>query len=154
MGAIMDSNSPFEKRPALESFDSDETPGAAEIVASLGAEIEARFAPRDETPLAILARDGTGALLGGLEGVSHWRWLYVRRLWVAPAQRGRGLGGRLLEEAEARARARGCVGVYIDTFDASAAAFYERRGFARVGAIADFPPGHERIFLSKRLAAG
>jgi len=150
----MNNDLSFEKPPTFECFDHDEDPATEQVTEALRAEIEARFAPRDETPLAILARDGTGALLGGLEGASHWRWLYVRRLWVAPAQRGRGLGGRLLEEAEARARARGCVGVYIDTFDPGAAAFYERRGFARVGVIADFPPGHERIFLSKPLAAG
>ena len=28
-------------------------------------------------------RDGAGALIGGLNGVIHWRWLYIRHLWVA-----------------------------------------------------------------------
>lgn len=137
----------------LESFDDDEAPDAARLAEALRAEIEARFAPRDETPLTILARDAAGALIGGLNGASHWRWLYVRRLWVAPEQRGRSLGRWLLEEAEAKAGARGCVGLYLDTFDEGAAAFYERCGFVRFGRVADFPPGHQRIFLCKPLAA-
>ena len=45
----------------------------------------------------------------------------------------------------------GCVGVYLDTFEESAAAFYESRGFVRNGRIENFPPGAARIFLSKAL---
>ncbi|WP_036283560.1 GNAT family N-acetyltransferase [Methylocystis sp. ATCC 49242] len=142
----MTKNPPIEK-PTLEI----ETGESAEVAARLGAEVAARFGPRDEAPLSIVARDASGALIGGLNGVSHWRWLYVRHLWVSDAQRGRGLGGRLMEEAGRAALARGCIGVYIDTFDPRVADFYERAGFSRVGEIADFPPGGQRIFLSRRL---
>jgi len=138
---------PPDEKPALEI----EAGECAELAARLGAEIAARFGPREETPLSIVARDGAGALIGGINGATHWRWLYVRHLWVAEAQRGGGLGRRLMEEAERIAVARGCIGVYIDTFDPRAAEFYVRAGFARVGAIADFPPAGRRIFLSKRL---
>jgi ribosomal protein S18 acetylase RimI-like enzyme len=122
------------------------------VASALGAEIASRFAPRDEVPLSILAHDETGALLGGLNGVSHWRWLYIRHLWVAPQCRGLGLGTRLVTRAETAARARGCVGLYLDSFDPRAVAFYERCGFARRGEIAGFPPGHSRVFLAKALA--
>ena len=64
-------------------------------------------------------------MVAGLNGVSHWRWLYVRHLYVAPSWRGQGLGRRLLAQGEEAARARGCVGVYLDTFEESAAVFYE-----------------------------
>ena len=57
-----------------------------------------------------------------------------------------------MEAAERAALARGAIGAYIDTFDPRVASFYERLGFARVGAIADFPPGGQRIYLSKRLS--
>lgn len=131
----------------------DEGGENAQLAALLGAEIAARFAARAEAPFALIMRDGDGALIAGLNGVTHWRWLYVRHLWVNAAQRGRGLGGALIAAAEARARARDCVGAYVDTFDAGAAAFYARCGFARVGEIEDFPPGARRIFLCKKLAA-
>jgi GNAT superfamily N-acetyltransferase len=151
MGEIMTSNPALEKAPAAPTFEHDEESECAELSARLGARIEARFGPRGETPLAILARDETGALIGGVNGVTHWRWLYVRHLWVEEGRRGQGLGRELMARAEAAAKARGAVGVYLDTFDESAAAFYESCGFARFGRIEDFPPGHGRIFLCKRM---
>jgi ribosomal protein S18 acetylase RimI-like enzyme len=123
------------------------------VASALGAEIAASFGPRDEAPLSILAHDENGALIGGLNGVSHWRWLYVKHLWVAPECRGLGLGARLLRRAEEAARARGCVGLYLDSFDPRAIGYYERCGFARCGEIENFPPGHKRYFASKRLEA-
>lgn len=126
---------------------------SADVAARLGAEIAARFGPREEAPLSIVMRDGAGALLGGLNGVTHWRWLYIRHLWVAESQRGRGLATKLMESAERAALARGAVGAYIDTFDPGVARFYERRGYARIGEIADFPLGGRRIYLGKRFTA-
>ncbi len=136
-------NPGFEIEP-MESLD---------VAARLGAEIAARFGLREEAPLSITMRDGAGTLLCGLNGVTHWRWLYIRHVWVAEPQRGRGLATKLLEAAERAALARGAIGAYIDTFDPRVAAFYERLGFGRVGEIADFPPGGQRIYLSKRLSA-
>lgn len=123
-----------------------------ETAARLGAEIAARFGPRDEAELAITARNADGALIGGLNGVTHWRWLYIRHLWVAADQRRAGLGRSLVEEAIRVGRARDCMGAYVDTFDPAAAAYYEGSGFRRCGVIADFPPGAARIFLMRRLA--
>jgi GNAT superfamily N-acetyltransferase len=147
----MGNDIPFDKLLTFEIFDHDETPERAHIADALGAEVAARFGPRNETPLIIIAKGKSDAVLGGLEGASHWRWLYICRLWVTPAYRGRRLGRRLLQEAEAQARARSCVGVYLDTFDERAAAFYEQCGFSRFGCINDFPPGASRIFLLKQL---
>ena len=123
------------------------------VAAALGGEIAARFRPRDEAPFSIVAHDEKGALIGGLNGVFHWRWLYIRHLWVAPERRGIGLGTALLRRAEDEVRSRSCLGLYIDSFDPRAAALYERFGFTRFGEIADFPPGHSRMFFSKRIAA-
>jgi GNAT superfamily N-acetyltransferase len=142
----------------MAKLDDVEKPGLAlenaespELASLLRAEIEAQSGARNETPFAILSRDETGALIGGVNGVTHWRWLYVRHLWVAASERGGGLARRLMAEAERLARQRECVGVYIDTFDPRVAAFYERLGFSRAGEILDFPPGGRRLFLSKRL---
>ncbi|MDE2577246.1 MAG: GNAT family N-acetyltransferase [Hyphomicrobiales bacterium] len=123
---------------------------ANELAEHLGAEVAAQFGPREEAPLSVFAHDETGALVGGLNGVTHWRWLYVRHLWVAPPMRGRGLATRLLADAEAQARARGAIGVYIDTFNPRAAAMYEKRGFTQFGAIEDFPSGAQRYFLCRK----
>jgi GNAT superfamily N-acetyltransferase len=99
-----------------------------------------------------LPRDESG-LVGGLSGVTHWGWCYIRHFWVEENFRSRGVGRRLLAHAEMEARARQCVGLYLDTFDPGAAQFYERCGFLRFGQIDDFPPGHARAFLYKKLPA-
>jgi ribosomal protein S18 acetylase RimI-like enzyme len=135
---------------SIAILDDAEGPGAARVAASLAREIAAGFGPRNEQPLAIAAAIGE-AVIGGLNGSTHWGWCYIRHLWIQADWRRRGLGARLLAEAETEARRRGCIGLYVDTFDAGAAKFYERAGFAPVGRIADFPPGHARIFLQKRL---
>ena len=131
-----------------------ETDPAAEnpaVAQALAEDVAARFAPRQERPFSILARRPEGTLAGGLNGVSHWGWVYVRHVFVAEDWRGRGLGRRLLQEAEGLARQRGCTGLYLDTFDPRAVAFYQGLGYLPCGVIEDFPPGHRRTFLCKRL---
>jgi ribosomal protein S18 acetylase RimI-like enzyme len=136
--------------PSIAVFDDTANSGAEFVAASLAAEIASAFGPANGLPLSIVASAGE-AVVGGLNGVTHWGWCYIRHLWVQADWRRRGLGHRLLVEAETQARARNCVGLYVDTFDPGAAAFYERAGFERFGRIEDFPPGHARVFLRKRL---
>jgi GNAT superfamily N-acetyltransferase len=84
--------------------------------------------------------------------VTHWGWLYVQRLWVDESQRGQGLAGEMLSAAENEARARFCHGAWIDTFNPTALRTYQRAGYAPFGELPDFPRGHTRTFLSKRLS--
>jgi ribosomal protein S18 acetylase RimI-like enzyme len=135
---------------SLSVFSEADNSGAAAVASSLAAEVATDFGPRDETPLSIVARQGD-TVIGGLNGSTHWGWCYIRHLWVHDDWRRRGLGRRLLAEAEAEAQARDCAGLYVDTFNEAAVAFYERAGFARFGRIEGFPPGHTRTFLQKRL---
>ena len=125
---------------------------AAKIARALGAEVTADFGPRDETPLALVARSADGDLVGGLLGASHWRWLYVRQLWLAPTARGAGIGRALMGKAEEAARGRGCVGIYLDTFSEEAARFYAALGYGECGRIEGFPPGHARRYFAKPFA--
>jgi GNAT superfamily N-acetyltransferase len=118
----------------------------------LGAEVAAAHGPRDERALTLAAYDDNGAWLGGIIGLFHWRWLYIRHVYVAPDWRGRGIGAALLAQAEDWARKQQAVGLYLDTFEASAEAFYRRGGFMLVGRIVHFPPGGSRAFLQKPLA--
>lgn len=101
--------------------------------------------------LALLVRDDNDEILGGLYGRFFYQWLFIELLSVPDQARGQGMGSRLMKMAEDLAREKGCVGIWLDTFDFQAPAFYQKLGFSEVGQIADYPPGHRRLFLQKRL---
>jgi GNAT superfamily N-acetyltransferase len=143
---------PQAEKPSFAIRSSGDADGAC-VAACLAAEVAALYGPRDEQPLSLHAYDDADSLVGGLNGSVHWGWFYIRHFWVAAGWRGRGVGRDLLREAESEARARACVGLYLDTFDPGAAQFYKRCGFVRFGRIPDFPPGHARTFLYKKLSA-
>jgi GNAT superfamily N-acetyltransferase len=122
------------------------------IETGLSAAIVPRFGAPQTRPLVVTAHRGS-VLLGGIRGLSHWRWLYIRQFWIDTPHRGRGLGTRLVRACVQEAQRRGCIGLYVDTFDPDVVTFYRRMGFAVVGKIADFPPGHTRVFMARRCDA-
>ena len=113
----------------------------------------ARVGPSDTRPLCVVARSDDGTLLGGVAGRTIYRHFLIEVVWVADACRGQGLGQRLMEAAEAQARARGCVAAQVDTLSFQAPGFYAKQGFSVVGTIDGFPAGHTRYFLLKLYAA-
>ncbi len=123
------------------------------IVDGLVASNRERAELRDEwawAELGVVARRD-GEVVGGGVGRTGWGWLYVARLWVANELRGSGLGSRVMATMESAARERGCVGVWLDTFSFQARPFYESLGYRQFGELGDFPPGHSRHFMAKRL---
>jgi GNAT superfamily N-acetyltransferase len=102
-------------------------------------------------PIAVLARDAQGVLVGGAVGTINWNWLHVSLLWVAESRRHAGLGSRLMAEIERAGIERGCTRAHLDTFSYQARPFYERQGYRLFGALEDYPPGHQRFFLEKVL---
>ncbi len=101
--------------------------------------------------VAILLTDENGKRQGGLWGRKAYGWLFVELLVVPEQWRGQGFGRRVMQEAERLARAEGCTGIWLDTFDFQARGFYEKLGFELFGTLEDIPPGHRRFFLQKRL---
>ena len=92
-----------------------------------------------------------GEIVGGALGEIYWGWFHLDLLWVQEELRGRGYGQRLLQAAEEAARQRGARQVFLDTFSFQAPDFYRRRGYQVFGELPDFPAGHQRLFLWKRL---
>jgi GNAT superfamily N-acetyltransferase len=103
--------------------------------------------------LAVFVRDQGGTVGGGLAGHTYAGWMFVQYLWLADHLRGAGLGRDLIGQAECIAIRRGCHSAYLDTFSFQACGFYEAPGYTLFGTL-DYPPGHQRHFLQKRLAAG
>lgn len=108
--------------------------------------------PHSET-VALLIRDhDTNEVIGGLYGDIFHRWFFIELLAIPEQCRGQGTGSELMRMAETLAREKGCVGMWLDTFDFQAPDFYARHGFTAFGQLDDFPPGHQRFFMQKRLA--
>ncbi|MFI6639303.1 GNAT family N-acetyltransferase [Streptomyces sp. NPDC050504] len=106
----------------------------------------------DEVPLQVWAFDAEGQLAGGLAGRVWARWLHVDLLWIDERHRAAGLGTRLLDEAEERARAdHGCVSSRLETWDFQAPGFYRKRGYEVIGEVPDYPPGVTEYILVKAL---
>jgi ribosomal protein S18 acetylase RimI-like enzyme len=81
--------------------------------------------------LFLVAMDGArvvGSTMAGYDG--HRGWIYA--VAVLAAYRSRGIGTRLMAEAEARLAAMGCIKINLQVVTANAAviAFYRRLGYA------------------------
>jgi GNAT superfamily N-acetyltransferase len=103
----------------------------------------------DYQPFAITIRGPDGSIAGGLYGGIYFRFLFIELL-ATGAAKDQGIGRQVMELAEAEARKRGCIGMWLDTFTFQAPWFYPKLGFTEFGRIPDYPPGHDRIFLVKR----
>src|SRR6266508_2948506 len=102
-------------------------------------------------PVKLFVRDGTGMIRGGLLGHVWGGWLHITDLWLEESMRGGGLGRRLVETAEAEARAGNCGYVYLDSHSFQAPDFYKKLGYEEFGRLKDSPHGHEQVFLWKQL---
>ena len=101
--------------------------------------------------VCFLLRAEDGGIAGGIIAEVHWNWLYVNLLFVREELRRRRYGERLLERAEQEARHYGATDSYLDTFSFQAPDFYREQGYQVFGELQDFPPGHQRIFMQKKL---
>lgn len=104
------------------------------------------FVARDESGAAI----GMGALRRHANGVGE-----VKRMFVRPEARGRGIGEAILAHIEALAREEGFTRLVLETgsnFDA-ARRVYERSAFEPCDGVLDYPPSPWTAFYEKELWA-
>jgi len=135
-------------------FDLTDDPSPDELAAigqGLNAYNVADVGPSERRLIAVLLRDEAGQAIGGLSGYTSWGWLFTQQLFIPEILRGQGMVGRLLTAAEAEAKARGCQGAWIDTFNPVALRAYQRQGYAIFGEIPNYLEGRSRTFLQKRL---
>jgi GNAT superfamily N-acetyltransferase len=102
-------------------------------------------------PIGVFARATDGRVVAGAFGLTSWNWLHISLVWVSPELRRQGTGRQLITAIEDAARVRGCTHAHLDTFSYQARPFYEKLGYEVFGALEDYPPGHQRFFLRKRL---
>lgn len=110
----------------------------------------ARTGISDGHPVGFFLKSPRGEWLGGLTGSIWGGWLHVNFLFVSETLRGQRHGTRLMDAAEAMAQERGAFGATLETHSFQAPEFYAKRGYSVLGRIEDYPPGHAKLFLSKR----
>jgi GNAT superfamily N-acetyltransferase len=141
------------------TVEADPDPADVALLEARVAEQTARATGHDddgdgEIQLAIFVRDADGTIRGGISG---WTWggcCELQHLWVDETQRGRGLGTRLIDAAEAEAVRRGCGQVVLFTHAANAGADgdrWTRRGYELVGRVDDYPKGDAALWFCKGL---
>jgi GNAT superfamily N-acetyltransferase len=102
-------------------------------------------------PLAVFARNAEGRLVGGISAIVNWNWLHIALVWISPELRRGGLGSQLLSSIEHAGKERGCTNAHLDTFSYQARPFYERHGYELFATLDDYPTGHQRFYLRKKL---
>jgi ribosomal protein S18 acetylase RimI-like enzyme len=107
---------------------------------------------RDGRVVSFLLRGRDASIIAGLYGWTWGRCCEVRYLWVRQDCRKRGYGKALMVAAEHEAATRGCAQIVLDTHDFQAVGFYQGLGFEIIGTCFDYPRGHQKHYLIKRLA--
>jgi putative acetyltransferase len=103
---------------------------------------------RDDNGRAI----ATGAV--ALFGAGAECWAELKRMWVVPAARGKGVSKAVLEALEATAPDAGVGWLRLETGieNHAALALYQRAGFARRDPFGDYKPDPLSVFTEKRLS--
>lgn len=110
------------------------------------------FGETSVADVTFFVRDESGVIVGGVHGnYGSFGWMYVDTLWISERLRGNDYGTRLMDLIEETAVRNGCTQAYLNTFSFQAPEFYKKRGYTVFGELEDFPDGHSRIFLRKRL---
>ena len=144
--------------------ESPDQPDVLRMIEALDAQMTALYPPESNHLLDVAAlmdpavtflvvRDGDeaigcGALLRDSRG-----WGEVKRMYVRPDRRGRGVGKRVVAELEALARDARLRLLRLETgiHNADALALYRDVGFIECGAFGDYKPDPLSVFMEKRV---
>jgi putative acetyltransferase len=149
-----------------------DSPVALELIAALNAELSRDYPPsqRFHSLAADEVAEGAGAFLvawlgGAPAGCGAVRMLpadgplggavaELKRMYVVPAARGRGLSRAILSDLETRAMALGATRVVLETGDKALAALalYRSAGYARIPPFGAYAASPSSICFEKRLA--
>ena len=131
-------------------YDSPPPEAVAAVDRGLG-EANAAAAPLHEVaPLACIASDGDGHVIGGAVGRRWGERAELQQLWVQEQSRRRGVGGALVREFLSLARARGCKAVFLETFSFQAPGLYRSLGFRVTYENRLLPHGIVKFHMVKR----
>ncbi len=139
-------------------------PDVMRLIAALDAQMTALYpaesnhlldvaALSDPAVSFLVVRDGDEAIGCGAILRDPRGWGEIKRMYVRPDQRGRGIGRRVLAELEKLARDARLPLLRLETgiHNAEALALYRRAGFIERGAFGDYAPDPLSVFMEKRV---
>lgn len=149
-------------RIAAEPFDSADAVAlraelAGELVERYGDDVEPGAKPGTEDVAAfVIARDDDGRPLGcgGLRSLGH-PVVEIKRMYVRPEARGRGVGAAILAALEAEARRHGFAVVRLETgpLQPEAIGLYARAGYREIPCFGAYAGASASRCFERRLDA-
>jgi putative acetyltransferase len=119
-----------------------------------GVPVRAAFTPDDDSAYLVAAVNGRAVACAGWrplgDGVAE-----LRRMYVRPSFRGRGIGRQLVVWVEEEALAAGCPVIRLDTSPLLEAAIglYLSSGYRSIPAYGEYAGSADRVCFEKRLVA-
>jgi putative acetyltransferase len=148
------------------SLESPDQPGVIQLIAELDAYQDTLYPPESRHALDLaslcephvvfaVARDAQGRAVGCgavVLGPEHGE---LKRMYVHPHSRGRGVAAELLAVLESHAAGRGCTWFVLETGprQPEALAFYARSGYTRRERFGSYRDDPLSVFMEKHLAA-
>lgn len=136
-------------RPTITTHDQPPADAARVVDQGIGDHNDSAAPLQEVQPLASLATDAQGQVIGGAIGRTWGQCCELMQLWVQPEHRQQGLATELMQAFEARAALRGCRVYYLETWSFQALGFYEGLGYEVRLAIEGFGPSLVKYSLVK-----
>lgn len=146
------------------SFESANQPDAIALIAELDAYQSALYPPEshhaldlasvaEQRLLFVLARDEAGQAAGCGAIVLTAEYGELKRMYVRPQQRGRGLAKEILRTLEAAAIASACGVLKLESgpYQPEALSLYARCGYSRCGPFGAYTDDPLSVFMQKKL---
>ncbi|KQV53250.1 GCN5 family acetyltransferase [Pelomonas sp. Root1217] len=146
------------------SFESANQPEVIALIAELDAYQDTLYPPEARYALDLasltqpnvvfaVARDAGGRAVGCGAIVLGLEFGELKRMFVSPTARGKGLAKRLLARLESEAAARGCKLVTLESgpYQLEALALYAQCGYARRGPYGSYADDPLSVFMEKRI---
>jgi GNAT superfamily N-acetyltransferase len=151
MNTIEDNDLTFQICTTPEDFQSAKD-GYRTVLEGLGRNITKKTGNTElGRHVQVYIRDKENKVVGGAIGLAFGGWLYISLLWIEESVRNKGKGTKLLEMTENEAVKLGCKHAHLDTYSFEARPFYEKNGYTLFATLENYPEGHSKYFLKKKL---
>jgi len=151
MKGISENNLSFQVCRTSDDFKSAED-GYQAVLEGLGRNIVSKIGDVElGKNVQIFIRNKENKVVGGAIGSVFGGWLYISLMWIEESLRNQDYGTTLLKMMENEAVNLGCKHAHVDTYSFEAKPFYEKNGYTLFASLENYPEGHSKHFLKKKL---